>query len=173
MMEKTYKLNPYKFFGIVIIGFILLIMFINFKTKENMTYAILECKNNKPKTDNYSETMTFRFLKKENGILKDYYRNEVYDYTNGDKETKDKMFDYLVEYRNKMKELIDSVNLKYNIEEKENKIYVNTYINVKNYSEVFNSYFKNANLSNESKAKDIFETLSIDDTYTCVETESK
>ena len=171
-MKKTYKLNPYKFFGIVIIGFILLVLFINYKTKDNMTYVILECKNNNPKYDNYSESMTFKFLKKENGVLNDYYRYEVYDYTK-DSTDKEKMFDYLVNYRNKLKDAIDSINLKYDVVEKDNKISVNTYINVQTLGEVFDTYFKNAGLSKNSKAKDIFETLSINDAYTCIETESK
>ena len=172
MMKKNYKYSPLKVTLILVIGFILLVMFINYKSKDNMTYVVLECKNNKPKADNYSETMTFRFLKKENGVLSDYYRTEVYDYTS-DSTDKEKLFDYLVEYRNKMKSIIDSVNLKYDIDDKDNKLTVNTYINVQTLGEVFNSYFKNAGINEKSTLKNVFEILSIDDTYTCVETETK
>lgn len=171
MKKKNVTYSPIKFFSIIIIGFILLILFINYKTKEKMSYVILECTLNDSSVENYTEKMTFKFNKKDDSKLIGFYRDEVYDFTE-DTSNFDKMFDYLVEYRNQMKEAIDSVNLKYDITKKDSKILVNTYINVNTTGELFDNYFKKANLNTESTPKNIYETLTIENKYSCVETES-
>ena len=172
MKKKNYTYNPYKFFAIVIIGFILLIVFINYKTKSFNTYAILECTVNESVNENYSEKMTYKFNKKEDNKLIGFYRDEVYDFTNDDTNM-EKVFDYLVDYRNTIKDGIDSMNFKYDVTKKDKKILVNTYINVNSAYELFNNYLKNADINNESTPKHIYENLTIDNKYTCVETESR
>ena len=84
-----------------------------------------------------------------------------------------KVFDYLVDYRNTIKDGIDSMNFKYDVTKKDKKILVNTYINVNSAYELFNNYLKNADINNESTPKHIYENLTIDNKYTCVETESR
>ena len=173
MKKKNYTYNPIKFFTIIVIGFILLIVFINYKSKSINTYKILECTSNTSVSENYSEKMTFKFKKSEDNKLIGFYRDEVYDFTNDENNDIDKVFDYLVNYRNTLKDAIDTVNLKYDVVKKDEKILVNTYINVTNAGELFDNYFKNADINSESTPKHIYENLSLDNKYTCVETESR
>ena len=168
--HKKYRYDPVKISLIIVVGTILLVLFVNRQYKETIRYAIMTCTNNTAEKE-YSETVTFKFLAKKNGVLYEFYRDEKYIYD--DPEKINKLFDYFVEYRNNMKSIIDTTNLRYDINKKENSIVLNTYIKVGTMAEVFNSYAENFGLTKDSTAKEVYEKMTTNDAYTCVETESQ
>ena len=71
-----------------------------------------------------------------------------------------------------MKSIIDTTNLRYDIKKDNKEIYVNTYIKVGTLPEIFNNYAQGVGLTKDSTAKEVYETMTINDSYTCIETES-
>ena len=168
--HKNYRYDPLKISVIIVVGTILLVLFVNSQYKETIRYAIMTCTNNTTE-ETYSEKVTFKFLAKQNGILYEFYRDEKYSYD--DPEKLNKLFDYLVEYRNNMKSIIDTTNLKYDINKHETSIDVNTYIKVGSMASIFNSYAENFGITKDSTAKEVYEKMTTNNAYTCVEMESQ
>ena len=167
--KKKYRYDPIKISLIIVIGTILLILFLNKTYKENIRYAIMTCTSNTGAPE-HSETVTFKFLAKKDGVLYEFFRDEVYHYDSED--NINKTYDYLVDYRNNMKSIIDTTNLRYDIKKDNKEIYVNTYIKVGTLPEIFNNYAQSVGLTKDSTAKEVYETMTINDSYTCIETES-
>ena len=170
MKKKTYRYDPKKISLIIIIGIILLVVLVNREYKNSMRYAIITCTSNFGEPE-HKETVNFKFLAKQNGVLYEFFRDETYYYES--EEDLNKIYDYLVDYRNEMKSVIDTTNVKYDIKKKDKNIYVNTYIKVGTMAEVFNDYAKQLGLKNTSTAKEVYETMTANDAYTCIETESR
>jgi len=168
--KKTYKYDPKKISLIIIIGFILLIVFVNKEYKASIRYAVMTCTSNFGAPE-HKETVTFKFLAKKDGILYDFSRNETYHYESD--EDVDKVFDNLVEFRNSIKSMIDSTNVIYDIKKKDKDINVYTYIKVGERADLFNDYAKELKLTKSSTAKEVYETMTVNDAYTCIETETK
>ena len=170
MKKKTYRYDPKKISLIIIVGVILLVIFVNKEYKASMRYAVMTCTSNFGEPE-HKETVTFKFLAKQDGVLYEFFRDELYYYEKD--EDLNKVYDYLVDYRNGMKSIIDTTNVRYDIKKKDKNITVNTYIKVGERAEIFNEYAKQLGLKNTSTAKEVFETMTINDSYTCIETETK
>jgi hypothetical protein len=168
--NKTYRYDPKKISIILVVGIFLLVLFVNKEYKESMRYAIMTCTSNFGAPE-HTEVDTFKFLAKQNGVLYEFYRDETYTFEND--EDLNKTFDYLVDYRNNMKDMIDTTNVLYDIKKKDKNIFVNTYIKVGTRAEVFNNYALQLGISKDSSAKEVYERMTTNDAYTCIETESK
>ena len=170
MEKKTYRYDPKKISLIIIVGIILLVIFINREYKNSLRYAVVTCTSNYGAPE-HKETVSFKFLAKQDGVLYEFFRDETYYYES--EEDLNKIYDYLVDYRNEMKSIIDTTNVKYDIKKKDKNIFTNTYIKVGTMPEIFNEYAKQLGLTKSSTAKEVYETMTINDSYTCIETETK
>ena len=73
--KKKTSYNPYKVSAIVVIGVLVLVFIMNLYASKNRDYLWLKCNYNTERTD-YKETISFKFLKKQDGVLYEYYRDE-------------------------------------------------------------------------------------------------
>ncbi len=170
MKKKTYRYDPKKISLIIIVGIILLVVFVNNEYKNSIRYAIITCTSNFGEPE-HKETVNFKFLAKQDGVLYEFFRDETYYYEK--EEDLNKIYDYLVDYRNDMKSIIDTTNVKYDIKKKDKNIFVNTYIKVGTMPEVFNDYVKSMGITKSSTSKEVYEAMTKGDQFTCIETETK
>lgn len=169
--KKKTSYNPYKVSAIVVIGVLVLVFIMNLYASKNRDYLWLKCNYNTERTD-YKETVSFKFLKKQDGVLYEYYRDETYTYE--DEKEFDAVYEYLTDYKDSLGVTLGGDNIQYLIKKVDNhNIKVNTYINVGTYGSVFDAYIKAFDLNKESTIEEIYNTLSANQTYSCTVTESK
>jgi hypothetical protein len=168
--KKKTTYNPYKVSIIIIVGFLVLVLLSSMYSKSRVRYQWLTCTKNGD-SEEYKEVLQFKFLAKQDGVLYEFFRDETYYYEK--EEDLNKIYDYLVDYRNDMKSIIDTTNVKYDIKKKDKNIFVNTYIKVGTMPEVFNDYVKSMGITKSSTSKEVYEAMTKGDQFTCIETETK
>lgn len=138
-MKKRY------IFTLIVIVLVILIILLSNNQKKELNY-FLTCSS--PNTyNNYQEILKYKFRNKE---LYSFYREEIF--TPKNKSIKSKTIMY---FNDTLKTLTLDDDFNYSMEEKDDKIYIRTYIEVKNKPDLFEEYMIDQQLKKDAKISQI------------------